>query len=56
VYDANAKTLKNAFSNKCLDIRGNDGSDGAWLIQYSCHGESNQQWTFPSLGSDGSGE
>ncbi len=37
-------------NHKCLDVEGNDNSDGANLIMWDCHGEDNQQWTLSESG------
>jgi GH25 family lysozyme M1 (1,4-beta-N-acetylmuramidase) len=38
-----AAELVSLNSGKCLDVSGADTSDGAAVIQYTCHGGSNQQ-------------
>lgn len=36
------------LTNKCLDVSGWSQDDGAQIWQYSCNGNSNQQWRFSS--------
>lgn len=40
--------LRARHSGKCLDVRGASTQNGADVIQYSCHGGTNQQWGFTS--------
>jgi hypothetical protein len=32
-------------SGKCLDVSGKSTADGAGIIQWTCTGATNQQWT-----------
>ncbi|MCD9188596.1 MAG: RICIN domain-containing protein [Pyrinomonadaceae bacterium] len=38
------KQLIAKHSNKCLDVNGGSGGDGANVHQWSCHGGNNQKW------------
>ena len=38
-------TLRNAYSNYCLDVEKASKNDGARAIVYECHGGDNQLWT-----------
>ncbi|WP_026930458.1 ricin-type beta-trefoil lectin domain protein [Glycomyces tenuis] len=42
--------IVNRNSGKCLDVAGASTEDGAEIIQYDCHGGSNQQWRLRDLG------
>ncbi|MBO0921959.1 family 43 glycosylhydrolase [Cellulomonas sp. zg-ZUI222] len=41
-------TVRSVHSGKCLDVSGASGADGARLIQYTCHGGTNQQFSWRS--------
>jgi len=41
-------TVRSVNSGKCLDVSGASGADGARLIQYTCHGGTNQQFSWRS--------
>lgn len=43
-------TLTNAAYDRCLDVEGGSGDDGARLQQFGCHGQANQQWRLTPLG------
>lgn len=43
-------TIKNLFSGKLMDIRGEYTSDGTDIIQYSSNNGQNQQWKFVDAG------
>jgi len=38
--------LQNRNSNKCVDVLNASGSNGADVIQYTCHTDGNQQWAM----------
>lgn len=38
--------MVNEYSGKCLDISGASTADGAAVIQYTCSGATNQQFTL----------
>jgi len=42
--------LQNRKSSKCVDVLSASGSNGADVIQYSCHTDGNQQWTMEDVG------
>ncbi|MBB6172143.1 hypothetical protein HNR23_002203 [Nocardiopsis mwathae] len=44
VYDFSSSTT----SSYCLDVQGAATSDQTPVISYSCHGNENQQWGYPS--------
>jgi hypothetical protein len=39
-------TLIDAASGKCLDVNGESKDDGAAVVQWTCVGSANQQWTL----------
>ncbi|WP_454859732.1 RICIN domain-containing protein [Promicromonospora soli] len=43
---ANAYTIVNEFSGKCLDVNGASTADGAAVIQWTCSGSTNQMFTL----------
>ncbi|GAA0085279.1 hypothetical protein UT300007_17180 [Clostridium sp. CTA-7] len=48
-FDSNAYyIIKNIFSEKVMDVRGESYADGADIIQYSPNNKLNQQWKFVS--------
>lgn len=46
---ADAETIT-GYGDKCLDIQGGQGIDGAVVQIYSCHGGANQQWILTDSG------
>nr|WP_211234780.1 ricin-type beta-trefoil lectin domain protein [Glycomyces arizonensis] len=42
--------IVNRHSGKCMDVSGGSTADGAEIIQYDCHGGSNQRWRLESVG------
>ncbi|GAA1631467.1 RICIN domain-containing protein [Nonomuraea maheshkhaliensis] len=42
--------LKNAGSNRCLDVNGASQANGAQAQLWDCHGQANQQWTQTGAG------
>ncbi|WP_197034737.1 RICIN domain-containing protein [Glycomyces sp. NRRL B-16210] len=42
--------LRNRNSGKCVDVVGGSSANGAEIIQYDCHGGSNQQWELANAG------
>ncbi|WP_026930895.1 RICIN domain-containing protein, partial [Glycomyces tenuis] len=42
--------IVNRNSGKCVDVVSGSTADGAEIIQYDCHGGSNQQWRFQEVG------
>lgn len=42
-------SLRSVHSGKCLDVTGASTADGARLIQYTCHGRTNQQFSWRSV-------
>lgn len=42
--------LQARHSSKCLDVQGASNSSGAAVIQWSCSGTNNQQWSFEDAG------
>jgi hypothetical protein len=42
--------LTNVNSAKCADVEGGSLLDGANVLQWTCHGQTNQQWTAKDLG------
>jgi hypothetical protein len=47
------KQLVAKHSNKCLDVNGASGSDGANVIQHACHGGNNQKWRLEPVNTVG---
>jgi hypothetical protein len=46
-YDAGLSGLiVNVLDDKCLDVSGASGSDGAAVVAWPCHGANNQRWDF----------
>jgi hypothetical protein len=45
-----AGMLQARHSSKCLDVQGASTSSGAPLIQWTCSGSANQQWSFEDAG------
>ncbi|WP_100447515.1 RICIN domain-containing protein [Glycomyces xiaoerkulensis] len=43
-------TMVARHSGKCADVVNGSSEDGAEIIQYDCHGGSNQDWQFQSTG------
>ncbi|MEN6320661.1 MAG: RICIN domain-containing protein [Syntrophaceae bacterium] len=50
IYPERAHQLIAKHSGKCLDVSGVSTANGANIIQYDCHGGSNQQWTLTNKG------
>ncbi|MFI5877135.1 RICIN domain-containing protein [Streptomyces sp. NPDC051445] len=46
-------TAVNRNGGNCLDVPGGSTADGAQLIQWSCHGQANQTFTFTPVGGTG---
>ncbi|MBL4827428.1 MAG: glycosyl hydrolase 53 family protein [Spongiibacteraceae bacterium] len=44
--------LQSRSSGRCVDVYGGGGDDGADIIQWTCHENDNQQWTFEDMGDD----
>lgn len=42
--------IVNLNSGKCVDVVGGSSANGAEIIQYDCHGGSNQQWQLADAG------
>jgi hypothetical protein len=42
--------VKSVNSGKCTDVGGGSLADGGDVIQWTCHGRANQQWTVKDLG------
>jgi len=42
--------VKARHSGKCADVNGASTSDGAAIIQWTCHTGANQQWQFEDVG------
>lgn len=40
------KTIRNWHSGKCIDVGGWSQQNGARLIQWDCHGGSNQKFSY----------
>ncbi|WP_329416185.1 RICIN domain-containing protein [Streptomyces sp. NBC_00704] len=49
-----SSTAVNRGGGNCLDVPGSSTADGVQLIQWSCHGEANQTFTFTPV--DGTGD
>jgi hypothetical protein len=45
---ASGVELKNNASGLCADVEGSSTADGAAVLQYACHGGTNQQWKVVS--------
>ncbi|KRD20925.1 MULTISPECIES: RICIN domain-containing protein [unclassified Streptomyces] len=45
-----ASTAVNRGGGNCLDVPGSSTADGLQLIQWTCHGEANQNFTFTPVG------
>ncbi|WP_239769713.1 RICIN domain-containing protein [Streptomyces sp. CL12-4] len=43
--DEGTYQLKNAGSGLCADVAGSSQAAGATVVQYTCTGTANQQWT-----------
>jgi LysM repeat protein len=37
-------------SNRCMDVAGGSRDNGAWIIQWDCHGGDNQAWNLVQVG------
>ncbi|MER6788067.1 RICIN domain-containing protein [Streptomyces sp. NPDC000658] len=46
-------TAVNRNGGNCLDVPGSSNADGIQLIQWACHGEANQSFTFTPVGGTG---
>lgn len=46
-------TLQSLASGKCLDLPGGETRDGTAVIQYDCHGGTNQQWQIIAVRGSG---
>ncbi len=44
--------LQSRRSSKCIDVPGSSSSSGAGLVQYSCHNNNNQKWSFEDMEGD----
>ncbi|WGO98852.1 glycosyl hydrolase 53 family protein [Saccharophagus degradans] len=44
--------LQSRNSSRCIDVNGRSTADGADIIQWSCHSNANQQWTFEDMGNN----
>ncbi|MBN1184576.1 MAG: RICIN domain-containing protein [Bacteroidales bacterium] len=48
--DSDYYTISNRNSSKCVDVEGKSTSDNANIIQWSCNGGTNQQWSIEDAG------
>ena len=47
------RLLVGAQSGRCVDVPGASHEPGTSLILWDCHGNANQRWTVPAIGSSG---
>lgn len=48
-----AGLIRNANTESCLDVAGADTADNADILPYTCHGDTNQQWSLHEVQNSG---